>query len=68
MPKRKADRSRRHRIRNPRYIVPGAAPGTLQIADDAPPPRLRVTAYGGEGTFFNQEITRVAELALLRKK
>ncbi|ANM32286.1 hypothetical protein ABI59_15375 [Acidobacteria bacterium Mor1] len=55
-------------MRNPRRIVPGAAPGTLRIDENAPPPRLRVTAYDDRGAFFDQEISRVEELVALREK
>ena len=64
-PRRKNRGSRRHQIRNPRRILPGAAPGTLRIDENAPPPKLRAFCYGGEEV-VEREIAAVSEIASLR--
>jgi magnesium transporter len=42
-------RARHLKKRRKRRLPPGTAPGTLQVDSTAPPPRIRVMAYGPDG-------------------
>jgi magnesium transporter len=60
-------RRRKHRPLFRRRTKPGASPGTVAVAPDAPKPVIRAMAYGGKA-FVEEEIHDVSRVAALMGK